>query len=672
MKGQLIMKNNKIIYFLKDFKIKKKILLLVLFFILITIIVGIFGYISLKKSNSIDHNLINKIDSKIIKSHNLKDKIEDIQMNTVLHILSTDSYEKNNLSDKINLLNKDAYALIEELKLNNGSKSLSNSKNNGADLLSKYYDILIIQWKEYNKNIDVIFQLINAGEKENAIDLYKESNELIFGKIIESFSLIFNEYDKEIALLNLNSDKTIKFSTINLFLIMLIGIFLSIILSLLISSNITTSINEVVKFGNDIASGIFPDKDFEIKCNDEIGIVADVFNKIMNTFKRKCNEVTKISEGDLSINIDIESDKDIFSNALFKMCSSLNNIITNINNSVIQVASSSVELADSSQNLSQGASVQASSLEQISSSIAELLNQVKHNADNAVEASDLSKKSMKNAQNGNDQMIVLIKAMSNINRSADEIKKIIKVIDEIAFQTNILSLNANVEAARAGKYGKGFAVVAEEVRNLSSRSTKSVLETTAIVEQTIKNIQDAYQIVETTSIQLEDIVKSTLKVANLVEEIAIASQEQTRGLDEINQGLTQIEQVTESNTANAEESASTSEELASQAQQLKTAVEKFKIVKRDEKESIKNETKFLNSTNGIKKETAVTQNKNSDKNKYLDKLNKIKMIKNKPKLQVQIEHFVRDDIKNVDIKAQKILVNPKKIIKLDDADFGKF
>lgn len=250
----------------------------------------------------------------------------------------------------------------------------------------------------------------------------------------------------------------------------------------------------------------------------------------------------------------------------------LEKLVSKINRIVAQLASGAAQVSDSSQSLSQGATEQAASIEQITSSMTELSSQTKSNAENANITDDLLEKTKKVADKGNEHMQGMISAMQDISISSKEIGKIIKVIDDIAFQTNLLALNAAVEAARAGTQGKGFAVVAQEVRSLAGRSAKAAQETTALIEGAVSKVNKGTDIVNVTAQSLQEIVDSTSKVSKLVGEIAASSNEQAQGIAQINQGLSQIEKVTQQNTANAEETASAADELSGMTVQLKNLV----------------------------------------------------------------------------------------------------
>lgn len=287
----------------------------------------------------------------------------------------------------------------------------------------------------------------------------------------------------------------------------------------------------------------------------------------------------EIARGNLDVSVHIRSDNEIglLAASFTDMAGKLHDVMSRINSAAVEVASAAKQVASSSMTLSEGSTEQAATVEQFTASVEEISAQTIHNAQNADQASELAGSAMDKAKQGNLQMESMLAAMEDINKSSENISKIIKVIDDIAFQTNILALNAAIEAARAGQSGKGFAVVAEEVRSLAARSANAARDTTVLIGDSIKKVEGGTKIANETAGALREIEQGISLVSSLSDAIAVSSNEQSAGIAQVNQGIGQISQVVQSNSATAVESSAASEELLSQAEMLKQLVSGFQL-----------------------------------------------------------------------------------------------
>jgi methyl-accepting chemotaxis protein len=249
-----------------------------------------------------------------------------------------------------------------------------------------------------------------------------------------------------------------------------------------------------------------------------------------------------------------------------------------LNRTAEEVTSAANQIASSSQSLAEGSSEQASSLEETSSSLEEMSSMTKQNAENANQAKAMMAQTQQIVEKVDNHMNKMAGAITEITKTSEETGKIIKTIDEIAFQTNLLALNAAVEAARAGEAGAGFAVVANEVRNLALRAAEAARNTNSLIDNTIKAVKQGNELTSATREAFRENVDIAGKVAQLIDEIASASQEQAQGIAQINRAVSEMDKVTQQTAANAEESASASEELTAQAEQMKASINDLAIV----------------------------------------------------------------------------------------------
>jgi methyl-accepting chemotaxis protein len=247
-------------------------------------------------------------------------------------------------------------------------------------------------------------------------------------------------------------------------------------------------------------------------------------------------------------------------------------VVENLSAGSQQLSHTAGEIASTSFQLSGASSTQAASIQDTSSSMEEIAAMTHQNSENALQANSLVGETFQVVKEAGEAMTTLTGAMEGISRASSETGKIIKTIDEIAFQTNLLALNAAVEAARAGEAGAGFAVVANEVRNLALRATEAAKNTANLIEDTVTRIQEGSDLVNRTATAFSQVENSSVKVKELVAEIAAASQEQAQGVEQINRSIIEMDKMVQQNAVHAAESNTTSEQLGDQAEQMKLVV----------------------------------------------------------------------------------------------------
>jgi methyl-accepting chemotaxis protein-1 (serine sensor receptor) len=286
----------------------------------------------------------------------------------------------------------------------------------------------------------------------------------------------------------------------------------------------------------------------------------------------------KVALGDLTqrINVDTNNETGKLLQALKDMNESLLRIVGEVRTGTDTISTASSEIASGNLDLSQRTETQASSLEETASSMEELTSTVKQNADNARQANQLAVSASEFAVKGGEVVGNVVNTMESIKESSRKIVDIIGVIDGIAFQTNILALNAAVEAARAGEQGRGFAVVAAEVRNLAQRSAGAAKEIKTLISDSVEKVDTGSKLVDEAGSTMHEIVTSIKHVADIMSEITAASQEQSAGIEQVNQAITHMDEVTQQNAALVEQAAAAAKSMQDQASNLSMVVSVFK------------------------------------------------------------------------------------------------
>lgn len=316
--------------------------------------------------------------------------------------------------------------------------------------------------------------------------------------------------------------------------------------------------------------------------NDEtailLGCMSETISDLNTVIANISNDLAELADGNFMINVDEDYKGDFaqISDSFRGIVDSLSYALKEIDTNAGSVRKGAMDLAGASQLLAEGATDQASAVEELTATMTEISEKIHINAENAEKVRLIVSGMNNQVTESNAQMKQSTEAMDRIREASDKIAEIISSIEEIASQTNLLALNASIEAARAGEAGKGFAVVATQVGILSEQSTEAAKNTKQLIQNAIQAVEDGTRLANSTAESLLLVVDNAQTVGKAIDEIAVASEAQAEATAQITEGINQIAEVVESNSATSEESAAASEELSAQADLLKDLVGRFK------------------------------------------------------------------------------------------------
>lgn len=316
---------------------------------------------------------------------------------------------------------------------------------------------------------------------------------------------------------------------------------------------------------------------------DEIGDMTDSFKEAAETLQMYINELSRglgeVANGNFNISSDVEFKGDFkaLDVAIVQITDSLSQTLGQIREASEQVALGSAQMAESAQSLAEGATDQAGAVEELTATIQNITEAVVGSSEKADESHRNAEAFEIEAEKSNEDIKSLNQAMERINDTSKEIAKIIAAIEDIASQTNLLSLNASIEAARAGEAGKGFAVVADQIGKLAADSAASAINTKRLIENSIQEIERGNEITTKATAAIESVIGGIKMLAESTKEISELSVSQADAMKQLEMGVEQIAEVIQSNSAAAEETSATSEELSAQSTSLEDLVGQFKL-----------------------------------------------------------------------------------------------
>ncbi|MFA9376562.1 MAG: methyl-accepting chemotaxis protein [Lachnotalea sp.] len=443
-------------------------------------------------------------------------------------------------------------------------------------------DSLAVSLENFKNDTYSLIDMVASGDTKGAVSYYETTYNDVSEVFADALDASGVESDKA-ALQKYQGSIIVQIiATVLLAIFSIISLITAIVMGKRLSKSIVEPLSEIERATKEISEGNLH-IEITYTSQDEIGQVAHSLRSSIQKIAAYIEDIDYVMESMASGNFNIDFTNEFigdFKNietSLGHFTSKMSESLEEIGNVSNNVSNGSVQIADAAQTLAEGATDQAGIVEELSATVSSITQRIADNAKNALEISKEVKGVSSSISRENEKMQDVVQAMEIISETSKEISKIISTINNIASQTNLLALNASIEAARAGEAGKGFAVVADQVSLLASQSANAAKTSTQFIEASLKAVEDGKIIADTAAKELNIVADNATAITKKVDSIAIASDEQSESVKQIDIGIEQIAQVVEMNAATAQESSASSEELTSEAQSLKELIHQFRL-----------------------------------------------------------------------------------------------
>lgn len=551
-----------------NLKIGKKLVLLV--FCLGSFLVLI-GMLSIQNVKIIYHDLENLFSIRLPSIDYLLQADRDLQQLLVAErslLLTKDPKLQESLINeyKSNALQSTA-RLQKYIKLTNNDEELS--------IYSNYLE----DRKKWELSSQKVLSLSDQGKKQDAFKLSLNETSVLFEQMRNHLDHLEEVEMKEAAKEKLEAQQTMSLVLQEIIVLTVIAIIVGCALAYFTTLSITRPLAEVVGYCKNISIGKvqFNVSDALLDQTNEVGDLSNSIEMVRGNLETRSQIALEISQCNLNVDVKLKSNEDIQGLAMDSMVEQLNSLVSSIRDSSHNVENSTIQLNQICSSLSDNANSQAAAQEEISSSIQEFGSKVQDNANHAKVAHILASKTQTVAKESERAVQALVAVIDEIETSSNEIFKIIQVIDGIAFQTNLLSLNAAVEAARAGIHGRGFSVVAEEVRNLATRSAKAAQDTSELINKSKEKVTLGTQTANESKEKFSAIFKNLIELVETVSHVSSSSSEQAQNVTYINQAIHSLDSSNQSLAAASEEASAATKEVEYQSNYLNQIVSKFQL-----------------------------------------------------------------------------------------------